>query len=117
MMMGGDSEEARAEARMQGLLGKALRGAPRTVQDHRRRARRIARWLLERHGVRSPYKIRAKHLRAFLDHAAATHAPSTVYLYWRTALLIARRLGREEAWYPYLRGPWSREGPGGRPRK
>lgn len=105
-----------AEGRMADLLGKAVPGSRATIKRHRARARFIGRWIYQRYRVASP-GVRAKHFRACLDWLAARRSLHTVYAYWLTIGLLTRRLGREGDWTPRLRGPWVREGRGGRPRK
>lgn len=115
----------RCEREVVALLERAQPGARRGVRAHQRRARRLARIVEERWGVKSPWQWRAKHLRWALEHGLAGVAPITRYDYWRTARACAAALGRWPDWEPHLRGPWTRpdgrsgprRGAGGRPPK
>lgn len=67
--------------------------------------------------LQSVAQWQAKHVRWFL----AVHAeeqgwsPATVEDYGRAAKKLLMEMGKWSDWKPHLRGPWLREGKGGRP--
>jgi hypothetical protein len=99
------------------LLERGLPGAKVSLIGHIERAGRIARAIEARFGIREPRQWRVKHLRWVLERWASDLSPSSRYDYWRTARAIASALGRWPDWEPHLRGPWQRQGKGGRPAK
>lgn len=99
------------------LLERALPGAKASLRGHIERAERIARAIEARFGIREPQQWRAKHLRWALERWANGLSESSRYDYWRTARALASVLGRWPDWEPLLRGPWQRQGKGGRPAK
>lgn len=99
------------------LLERALPGAKSSIAGHIERGERIARAIQDRFGIRESRQWRAKHLRWVLERWASGLSASRRYDYWRTARALASALGRWPDWAPHLRGPWQRQGQGGRPAK
>jgi len=99
------------------LLERALPGAKVSVRGHIERAERIARAIHARFGIPEPHRWQAKHLRWVLERWAGGLSSASRYDYWRTVRALASALGRWPDWEPHLRGPWQRQGKGGRPAK
>lgn len=99
------------------LLERALPGAKSSIAGHIERGERIARAIQDRFGIRDPHQWRAKHLRWALERWTSELSKSSRYDYWRTVRALASALGRWPDWEPHLRGPWQRQGRGGRPAK
>lgn len=99
------------------LLERAIPGAKASIRGHIERGDRIARAIQDRFGIREPRQWRAKHLRWALERWTSGLSAGSRYDYWRTARALASALGRWPDWEPHLRGPWQRQGRGGRSAK
>ncbi|AUM01336.1 hypothetical protein B4966_15105 [Rhodocyclaceae bacterium] len=99
------------------FLERAIPGAKASIRGHIERGERIARAIKDRFGVGEPRQWRAKHLRWALERWTNGLSASSRYDYWRTARAMASALGHWPDWEPHLRGPWQRQGRGGRPAK
>ena len=96
------------------LLNRSTPGANVSINGHIKRGERIADAINERFGVREPRQWQVKHLRWVLERWAVEQASTTRYDYWRTVRVLASALGKWSDWEPHLRGPWCKDGIGGR---
>lgn len=96
------------------LLGRSMPGSAATRRNTMDRAIRLCHPISERFGVASVRQLKAKHLRWALEIWASQMSQQTRYDYWRAARCIVAALGRSDDWAPYLRGPWQKNGAGGR---
>jgi hypothetical protein len=105
------------------LLERAQPGSRRAVQVHIRRGRAIAACIEQRWGAIGPRQWRLKHVRWYLEVAAADLSAPTQYDHWRTVRVIIAAIGRLTDWAPRLHGSWQHrtgkpgQGSGGRPPK
>lgn len=104
---------------MHQLLARALPGSRITVAEHIARASRMAAGLRERFGVVHVSQLRLKHANWLLAVWVPAVAPAATSqdAYWRTLRCIVHVLGREQDWWPHLKGARGEKGKGGRPPK
>jgi hypothetical protein len=99
------------------MLQRSLPGTKKTIEGHIKRGEWIAQAIQSQFEIVQPHQWQVKHLRWILDRKLADKSLATKYDYWRTARVLASVLQRWPAWEPYLRGPWCKNGVGGRPAK
>jgi hypothetical protein len=100
------------------LLFHSIPGARSTLLAHIARGNHIHEAIRVRWGICGPERWQVKHLRWFLTSCEARgYSPTKTYHYWLTIRTIVAALDRLDHWEPHLRGPWLRNGVGGRPPK